>query len=408
MRYADFDCLIFPLNRRVPIPEFRTSFCLTHDPDHITALNNHQKFLNSQVNSDNLGINSNTNLFDTYTTLTLPTVTTFIPCLSPSDPMKISLHSWTLPHISRPMASMPPEPEENVAYIPMFEARVYIDGIPITYQLMLPHSKWPIVIDSYNDHNNTSHRFYFPCHKLENISSLTGYAIPPDFSSIKVILSEGWLKTRENVRPLFKRVRNIVCFMFQYTESELLEASGISYPSFRPVNSYTLSCFSPNSYLNYQSNDVPLPLPNNNSPQSSLSDTNLQITTSVEDQIENVTHFNPLPSSSFDLNKSQFTIPINTQPFSDSLSENTTSIIHHIDSGSSYNIYPSLIQSQNDLSLDTNSNENKENTSNTQKSPRKTIIRSSLSKSPTKLKKDLKTPKRSQLLKEIQLQGIQT
>lgn len=71
---------------------------------------------------------------------------------------------------------------------------------------------------SFLDHNNTSQRFYFPNHKLENISSLTSYAVPPDFSSIKLILSEGWLQTRENMRPLFKRVRNIVCFMFQYAE----------------------------------------------------------------------------------------------------------------------------------------------------------------------------------------------
>ncbi|KAG5440342.1 hypothetical protein PCANB_001912 [Pneumocystis canis] len=407
MRYADFDCLIFPLNRHVPIPEFRTSFCLTHDPDHITALNNKNKTLNNSGSCETTTIDSNINLFNTYTTLTLPTVTTYISCLPPTDPIKISLHSWTPPHISRAMASMPPKPEENVAYIPMFEARIYIDGIPITYQLMLPHSKWPVVIDSYNDHNNTSHRIYFPSHKLENISSLTGYAVPPDFSSIKMILSEGWLQTRENARPLFKRVRNIVCFMFQYAEPELLEASGISYPSFRPVNNYMLSCFSFNSYVDFQPNDIPLPLSNDNSPHSSLSDNILQMTNTLDDPTEDVTQLNTLSASPFDLNKSQFNIPLNTQEFSGSFSETPVSIIQE-DSALPYNLYSSFIQpSQKDLVLDTKLEIDKENVSAIHKSPRKTtIVRNSLvTKSPSRLKKDSKVTKRSELLKEIQKKG---
>ncbi|KAG4305201.1 hypothetical protein PORY_001371 [Pneumocystis oryctolagi] len=388
MRYADFDCLIFPLNLSIPIPEFRTSFCLTHDPDHITALNHHKRTLNFHENYDSTTIGQNINIFDTYTTLTLPTVTTYISCLPSTDPIKISLHSWTLPHISKAMESMPPKPEENSAYIPMFEVRIYIDGIPITYQLMLPHSKWPVVIDSYNDHNNISHRFYFPNHKLENISNLSGYAIPPDFSSIKIILSEGWLQTRENARPLFKRVRNIVCFMFQYAEpGELLEASGISYPSFRPVNSYMLSCFPFNSYLDFQSNDVPLS--NNNSSDSSLSDSNIQITNALDDSVEEVTQQNIL-STSLDFNKSQFTIPLNTQGSSESFSETSLSMVPS-DSGSSYNIYSAFIQpSQKDILLDIDLEANKENIPSVEKSPKiaNILYDSTFTKSPDKLKKD--------------------
>ncbi|KAG5440751.1 hypothetical protein PCK2_000187, partial [Pneumocystis canis] len=364
------------------------------------------KTLNHNGSCETTAIDSNINLFNTYTTLTLPTVTTYISCLPPTDPIRISLHSWTPPHISKAMASIPPKPEENVAYIPMFEARIYIDGIPITYQLMLPHSKWPVVIDSYNDHNNTSHRIYFPSHKLENISSLTGYAVPPDFSSIKMILSEGWLQTRENTRPLFKRVRNIVCFMFQYAEPELLETSGISYPSFRPVNNYMLSCFSLNPYVDFQPNDIPLPLSNDNSPHSSLSDNIMQITNTLDDPTEDVTQLNILSTSSFDLNKSQFNIPLNTQEFSGPFLETPVSMIQ-TDSDSSYNLYPSLIQSsQKDFVLDKTLEANKENVSVTHKSPRKTAImrHSSVTKSPSKLKKDSKTVKRSELLKEIQVQ----
>lgn len=166
-----------------------------------------------------------------------------------------------------------------------------------------------------------------------------------------------------------------------------------------------LSCFSANSYVGFQPNDIPLPLSNDNSPHSSLSDTNIQMTNTLDDRIEEVVQLNTL-STSFDLNKSQFTMPLNTQGFPESFQESSLPIIQ-VDSSSSYNLYPSFIHPQKDTLLDTEPETNKENVSSLRRSPRKTFAPrdSAITKSPSKSKKDSKT-KRTEFLKEIQVQDM--
>ena len=53
----------------------------------------------------------------------LSTVSTYIPMLSPGSPFQISIHSWTTPEAPEAL-----DPEAQA----MVEARVFIDGVPIT------------------------------------------------------------------------------------------------------------------------------------------------------------------------------------------------------------------------------------------------------------------------------------
>lgn len=53
----------------------------------------------------------------------LPTVSTYIPMLVPGTPFQISIHSWTAPQVSGNI--------EQGSHA-MVEARLFIDGVPIT------------------------------------------------------------------------------------------------------------------------------------------------------------------------------------------------------------------------------------------------------------------------------------
>lgn len=57
----------------------------------------------------------------------LPTVSTYIPMLVPGTPFQISIHSWTQPQVSGTI-----EPGSQA----MIEARLFIDGVPITFVVL--------------------------------------------------------------------------------------------------------------------------------------------------------------------------------------------------------------------------------------------------------------------------------
>jgi hypothetical protein len=109
MRYRHWDVLLFPVGSKIPVQEFKTQCFVTRDKDapflHAVHLGPHAFHEPGVFNQ-------------------LPTLTTFVPSLSPESPFQVSIHSWEIP---RPSIQIETNmgPEDTV----LFEARIYIDGI---------------------------------------------------------------------------------------------------------------------------------------------------------------------------------------------------------------------------------------------------------------------------------------
>jgi hypothetical protein len=64
--------------------------------------------------------------------LLLPTLTSFVPALSPGEPFRLSLHCWEDPEPTRYTQNLSKHDD-----LVMFEARVFIDGRLVGYILCL-------------------------------------------------------------------------------------------------------------------------------------------------------------------------------------------------------------------------------------------------------------------------------
>lgn len=130
MRFQNWDVLVFPASEATPIQEFRTEFCNILDPGSflqlcirilsfadiaLRDLIDHA-FLSRMTSEDPEAPGKDDSKV-------LPTVTTYIPMLHPGTPFQISIHSWTTPEVSANL-----EPGSQA----MIEARLFIDGAPIT------------------------------------------------------------------------------------------------------------------------------------------------------------------------------------------------------------------------------------------------------------------------------------
>lgn len=71
-----------------------------------------------------------------------PTVTCFTPSLVGGTPFAISVHCWDLPDISHSL-----QPVGNLKH-PVWEFRVFMDGINVGYQLASREGPWPLLINT--------------------------------------------------------------------------------------------------------------------------------------------------------------------------------------------------------------------------------------------------------------------
>jgi hypothetical protein len=64
----------------------------------------------------------------------MPVLTTFIPSLTPNSPFRVSIHSWDKPRPTRIMEALM-QPDDSVLY----GARIFIDGLCVSYVIYLDH-----------------------------------------------------------------------------------------------------------------------------------------------------------------------------------------------------------------------------------------------------------------------------
>ncbi|KAF8444253.1 hypothetical protein BDZ91DRAFT_853802 [Kalaharituber pfeilii] len=211
MRFQNWDVLIFPANDATPIQEFTTEFCNIPDPD--------QAFLSRVTSEDpeNPGKSESKSL---------PTVSTYIPMLSPGTPFQISIHSWTTPEVSSTLES---------GTQAMIEARLFIDGVPITYVVCPVNSGWPMVVDSYpitSTFGTRKRNLTFPAFNHDSLNQWANG--DTELGRIKIVISEGVAGNAvDNGEVSYMRLKNLVCFYYRYAPQEFLESVGIYYPTTR-------------------------------------------------------------------------------------------------------------------------------------------------------------------------------
>ncbi|KAI5797411.1 hypothetical protein DFH27DRAFT_101855 [Peziza echinospora] len=211
MRFQNWDVLVFPANDATPIQEFTTEFCNIPDPDHA--------FLNKMTVEESPASGKKDSKI-------LPTVSTYIPMLNPGTPFQISIHSWTTPEVSSTV-------EQGSQA--MIEARVFIDGVPITYVVCPATSGWPMVVDSYpvnSAYGTRKRNLSFPAFNQDSLNQWANG--DTELGRIKIVVSEGVAGSAiENGEVSYMRLKNLVCFYYRYAPQEFLESVGIYYPSTR-------------------------------------------------------------------------------------------------------------------------------------------------------------------------------
>ncbi|KAI1073747.1 hypothetical protein F5B20DRAFT_494173 [Whalleya microplaca] len=214
MRYEDWDVLLFPKDSKIPMKEFKSNCHVVHD----------------------------TEFAYTHGSFGLPTMTCFMPGLSPGTQFNISLHCWKTPEISQFTRSYSKHPE-----LVKFEARVLVDGRLVSYvpdcSIITASADWSCRSASFSRTGpwpqliNHSFEFTkngdlevlrFPQFRSEVLRQ--SYWSPADeIGRIKVIISEGF--PRDSLTVPIERVKNIIAFSFQHAPLDILESSGIAWPN---------------------------------------------------------------------------------------------------------------------------------------------------------------------------------
>ncbi|KAI2473682.1 hypothetical protein F4781DRAFT_441016 [Annulohypoxylon bovei var. microspora] len=218
MRFEDWDVLLFPRDSKIPLKEFKTNCHVVHD--------NEFAYTNGSYG--------------------LPTMTCFMPGLSPSTQFNISLHSWKTPDISQFTRNYSKHPESV-----KFEARVLIDGRLVAYVPLSLYPKlkptltgssslrsssfnrtgpWPQLINHSFEFtkNGDLETLRFPQFRSEVLRQ--SYWSPADeLGRIKIVISEGF--PRDSLTMPIERVKNVVAFSFQHAPLDILETSGIAWPN---------------------------------------------------------------------------------------------------------------------------------------------------------------------------------
>ncbi|XXG94922.1 hypothetical protein Hte_001181 [Hypoxylon texense] len=183
MRFEDWDVLLFPRDSKIPMKEFKTNCHVVHD----------------------------TEFAYTHGSFGLPTMTCFMPAMSPGTPFSISLHCWKTPDVSQ-FTKNYSKHEELVK----FEARVLVDGRLVAPEL-LEFTK-----------NGDLETLRFPPFRSEVLRQ--SYWSPGDeVGRIKIVISEGF--PRDSLTVPIERVKNVVAFSFQHAPLDILESSGIAWPN---------------------------------------------------------------------------------------------------------------------------------------------------------------------------------
>ncbi|KAI1208945.1 uncharacterized protein F4807DRAFT_104609 [Annulohypoxylon truncatum] len=197
MRFEDWDVLLFPRDSKVPLKEFRTNCHVVHD--------NEFAF--------------------THGSYGLPTMTCFMPGLSPGTPFNISLHSWKTPDISQFTRNYSKHTE-----LVKFEARVLIDGRLVASSSFNRAGPWPQLINHSFEFtkNGDLETLRFPQFRSEVLRQ--SYWSPADeIGRIRIVISEGF--PRDSLTVPIERVKNIVAFSFQHAPLDILESSAIAWPN---------------------------------------------------------------------------------------------------------------------------------------------------------------------------------
>ncbi|KAI1408748.1 hypothetical protein F5Y13DRAFT_204491 [Hypoxylon sp. FL1857] len=197
MRFEDWDVLLFPRDSKIPLKEFKTNCHVVHDNEFAY----------------------------THGSYGLPTMTCFIPGLSPSTQFNISLHSWKTPDISQFTRNYSKHPEAV-----KFDARVFIDGRLVASSSFNRTGPWPQLINHSFEFtkNGDLETLRFPPFRSEVLQQ--NYWSPADeVGRIKIVISEGF--PRDSLTVPIERVKNIVAFSFQHAPLDILESSGIAWPN---------------------------------------------------------------------------------------------------------------------------------------------------------------------------------
>ncbi|KAI0468772.1 hypothetical protein F4859DRAFT_490268 [Xylaria cf. heliscus] len=197
MRYEEWDVLLFPKDSKVPMKEFKTNCHVVHDPEFA--------YTNGSFG--------------------LPTMTCFMPGLSPGTPFNISLHSWKTPDVSQFTRNYSKHPE-----LVKFEARVLVDGRLIATSSFNRTGPWPQLINHSFEFtkNGDLEVLKFPQFRSELLRQ--SYWSPADeLGRIKIVISEGF--PRDSLTVPIERVKNVVAFSFQHAPLDILESSGIAWPN---------------------------------------------------------------------------------------------------------------------------------------------------------------------------------
>ncbi|KAI0889668.1 uncharacterized protein GGS22DRAFT_176915 [Annulohypoxylon maeteangense] len=197
MRFEDWDVLLFPRDSKIPLKEFRTNCHVVHDNEFAYS----------------------------HGSYGLPTMTCFMPGLSPGTQFNISLHSWKTPDISQFTRNYSKHPE-----LVKFEARVLIDGRMVASSSFSRIGPWPQLINHSFEFtkNGDLETLRFPQFRSEVLRQ--SYWSPADeVGRIKIVISEGF--PRDSLTVPIERVKNVVAFSFQHAPLDILESSAIAWPN---------------------------------------------------------------------------------------------------------------------------------------------------------------------------------
>ncbi|KAJ5929740.1 hypothetical protein N7454_006690 [Penicillium verhagenii] len=233
MRYENWDILLFPEHRNVPIQEFKTQCFVTRDTDspylHLSAAMSPPSYYPIQGNIGQV-----------------PVLTTFIPSMPKDSGFRVSIHSWDKPRPSRFMEKL-----MQAGDVLVFEARIFVDGQLIGGGVFGQRALWPYVIDIDRDGNQDVLRF--PAFHPE-ILDQQHWDAGDHFGRIKVVLSEGF--ARPNRSPPFERVKDVISLSFQHAPLGILEYSNIAWPN---SNMWTDALRADSKYNSTRNPDGPKP-----------------------------------------------------------------------------------------------------------------------------------------------------
>ncbi|KFA53751.1 hypothetical protein S40293_01699 [Stachybotrys chartarum IBT 40293] len=197
MRYEDWDILLFERDCKIPLREFKVSCHVLPD----------------------------TEFSRSHGSYGVPTVCCFIPSLPIGAPFQVSIHSWSIPAISKFTQAYSRHTEDVT-----FEARLFIDGRLVASASLEQMGTWPHVISNTFEFskNGELEPLRFPTFRQELLQQ--SHWCPADHvGRIMVLISEGF--PRESLTAPIERVKNVIGFSFQHAPLGVLEASAIAWPN---------------------------------------------------------------------------------------------------------------------------------------------------------------------------------